>query len=415
MPAPQLDRIDMTTVAGLMKRRYLPLVQDALWNADDQLYAHFSKVFRKDQTGVSDAGAFIPVNLAGILSGAFVPEGGELPSRGSPEYQQFQVSFHDFYVPIVFTERQRITLEGNDAKAVANVVKEAMRQAVLGGRKLFSILLPGDGSAKLATISAGSGAGGSSTIPTETGDKAFFVRRGMLVDIYSGATKLNSQPLLVTAVAPDFSSFTVDQSLTFAANDVVYLAGSRDDAFRGLLYHVNNSGTYQGIARSDYPHELNAIVVDKAGNAVTVADVRRIYGRLRLRGVDNKKNLALWVSTDQIEKIMDWGIAQKRFLDNKLEPAFNEDALTIEGVKVFSGIDLPAGTWWFIEESRFFWLVNRDFGPVDDEYYYRTVSSGGRYKAEFITWYRASLELVGTMPKAHARIFNAAFDGSYRA
>jgi hypothetical protein len=112
---------------------------------------------------------------------------------------------------------------------------------------------------------------------------------------------------------------------------------------------------------------------------------------------------------------MDWGIAQKRFLDNKLEPAFSEDALTIEGVKVFSGIDLPAGTWWFIEESRFFWLVNRDFGPVDDEYYYRTVSSGGRYKAEFITWYRASLELVGTMPKAHARIFNAAFDGSYRA
>ncbi|MEM2592781.1 MAG: hypothetical protein QXI60_09360 [Thermofilaceae archaeon] len=417
MPVPNLDRISYDQAIGLMKIRYLNMVRDTLWNSDDQLYARFEKIGR-DRQGVSAAGARIPVNLGGVLGGQFVPEGGDLPTSGGAEWRQFEVFFHDFVIPLRFTERQWLTLQGNDVRSVANVLREGFRLMTLGARKIFSRLIPGDGSGRLATVSAATT--NSSTVPTGSGDKAFFIDRGMVVDIYdsTGTTKRNSAPLLVTAVAADLSSFTVNATLSLSANDVVYLAGSKDDAFHGLSYHINNSGTYQGISRADYPHQLNSIVVDKAGNAVSLSDFRRVFGRVRLRGVSNKRSFEIWASVDQLEPFLEFGTPLKRFTGTDLEPSFNEEELTIEGVKIFAGIDLPAGTWWFLNMDHFFWLINKDLGPKvapDGKEKYYLIPSGSTYKNEYITWYSASLELVGTNPRCQALIKNASFQGAYRA
>lgn len=411
MAIPSLGTYDVNTVPGLARRRYTALLREAVWNDTSEAYARIRKV-RTDKEGASSAGLYIPIVIEGQFSTEAVSEGGNLPQRGSGEVQFMNVSFHDLVTSTVYTSRQVETLRGNDSKAIANLLKVSYQLMADGHKRQMAEQVFQDGSAQIGVVTTTQN---STTVDCNTNDRGRFVHRGQRVDFYTGATPNSGNPFIVTSVAPDFTSFTVSAPANVTANDTIHIANSRNDWYRGLLYHIANSGTYQGLSRADYYHQLSSIVKTLNSTAVTPTDFRQVFGATLMRGINNQTKVEAWTSPEQIESWSERGQELRRYAPgDKFDPSFNVNTMEVEGVPILQFNECPVGTWWFPDLSAFFWLINKEFGP-DNEFIPQPERflEAGVPTAKYIEYYKTSLELVGTNPRKQARITGAAQISAY--
>ncbi len=233
--------ITTQTADSVLKSYYLGVVSEQLDKTVNPLLAEIKKtssdVWGRDVRKAVRFG----VN-GGVGAGT---EDGDLPKALSSGYAQFVAPLKNLYGTIEISDKAIRAAESNEG-AFVNLLNDEMDSLVRTSAFNFSRMLFGDGTGKLATISAVPSSGGDEY----TVDSTINLAEGMVVDIYTADTRDTAGAVIAT-VDRAANKITFEGTVTgAAANDVIYLQNSKDLEITGLkaifeadeLYGIDREG-----------------------------------------------------------------------------------------------------------------------------------------------------------------------------
>lgn len=236
--------VTLNTAESALKNVYLGVVANQLNVNANPLLARIKKS-TKDVWG-KEVRKLAPFGInGGIGAGS---ETNALPSSSGNGYVQFIAELKNLYGKIEISDKA-VRASANNIGAFVNLLSDEMEGLVKASSFNLGRMLYGDGSGKLATVSAVSGT-------TVTCDKVNNLIEGMLIDVYTTSTKKNTAPLKITYVDRVNKKFnyTCSATVTIAANDVLYMQGSKDFEISGLgkIFDASATSIY-GVSKSDHP------------------------------------------------------------------------------------------------------------------------------------------------------------------
>ena len=236
--------VTLQTAESALKNVYLGVVANQLNVNANPLLAKI-KHSSKDVWG-KEVRKLAPYGInGGVGAGS---EEGALPTSSGNGYVQFVAELKNLYGKIDISDKA-VRASANNIGAFVNLLSDEMEGLVKASSFNLGRMLYGDGTGLLATASAQSG-------KTITCDKVNNLIEGMLVDVYNGATKVNTAPLKVTYVDRVNKKFTYEssESLTTTSGYKFYVQGSKDFEISGLgkIFDSTQTSIY-GVSKTEYP------------------------------------------------------------------------------------------------------------------------------------------------------------------
>jgi len=228
--------LNLTAVAEALKEFYLPGLR---YQLNDKASAFLAQLERDTESvvGKEIVMALRYGRVGGVGNRA---DDGTLPTPNSRKTKQAKWETKNLFARFQITDKT-VKASRSNVGAFANMLEQEISDCEIDAKNDLSRQALGDGTGKLATITAVSGT-------TLTVDSTMYFAEGMLVDIYTGDTKDTSEAE-VTAVDEDNSQIVVSSATGAAADDVIYLAGNKDLELTGLEAVFTN-GTLYGIDRT---------------------------------------------------------------------------------------------------------------------------------------------------------------------
>lgn len=233
--------ITTQTADSVLKSYYLGVVSDQLDKTVNPLLAEIKKT-ASDVWG-RDVRKAVRFGVSGGVGAG--TEDGDLPKALSSGYAQFVAPLKNLYGTIEVSDKAIRASENNEG-AFVNLLNDEMGSLVRSSAFNFSRMLFGDGSGKLASITAI-----PSTGDTEyTVDSAINLAEGMVVDIYSADTR-DTAGAVIASVDRATNKIAFEGTVSnVAANDVIYMQNSKDLEITGLkaifeaeeLYGITRTG-----------------------------------------------------------------------------------------------------------------------------------------------------------------------------
>lgn len=179
-----------------------------------------------------------------------------------------------------------VQLNEENQTAIFNTVTTEVSKKSKQLAKRFNKYALGDGSGELGRVSTVN----SATVLTfATTGNLFGVwnlqQVGQRIQFYNPAgtvQRTGGGVYISTITAYDSAAKTVtfdqlpNDISTASTGDIAVAEGAANNVFRGIKYHINNSGTYQTISRATYP-ELNATVVSAAAAPLSLSILAKSY------------------------------------------------------------------------------------------------------------------------------------------
>lgn len=211
--------ITTQTADSVLKSYYLGVVSDQLDKTVNPLLAEIKKT-ASDVWG-RDVRKAVRFGVSGGVGAG--TEDGDLPKALSSGYAQFVAPLKNLYGTIEVSDKAIRASENNEG-AFVNLLNDEMGSLVRSSAFNFSRMLFGDGSGKLASITAI-----PSTGDTEyTVDSAINLAEGMVVDIYSADTR-DTAGAVIASVDRATNKIAFEGTVSnVAANDVIYMQNSKD-------------------------------------------------------------------------------------------------------------------------------------------------------------------------------------------
>ena len=233
--------ITTQTADSVLKSYYLGVVSDQLDKTVNPLLAEIKKT-ASDVWG-RDVRKAVRFGVSGGVGAG--TEDGDLPKALSSGYAQFVAPLKNLYGTIEVSDKAIRASENNEG-AFVNLLNDEMGSLVRSSAFNFSRMLFGDGSGKLASITAI-----PSTGDTEyTVDSAINLAEGMVVDIYSADTR-DTAGAVIASVDRATNKIAFEGTVSnVAADDVIYMQNSKDLEITGLkaifeaeeLYGITRTG-----------------------------------------------------------------------------------------------------------------------------------------------------------------------------
>lgn len=233
--------LSMTTIANALKYWYL----DGLRYQLNEAASIFLSQLERTQEHVE--GYKVKMALSYGVTGGIGnrSDTGTLPTVNPRKFVQAEWDTQNLFARIQVSDKaiqSSRSARGTFIQALTHELEKAEKDA----KKDLSRQVMGDGTGKLATISAVSSAGNTHTC---TLDSAKWFAEGMLIDVYTGDTKdtseaevtsvdkVNKQIVFVAATAPE-------------AEDVIYVAGNKGLEISGVGKVMTADNTLYNINRS---------------------------------------------------------------------------------------------------------------------------------------------------------------------
>lgn len=246
-------------LSEILKDAYLPAFRNQITTDPSPFMEKIRKVPLTSHTIVASA----PLGLnGGFAFGA--EDGGSAPDAGAQRYAGFKLPSKNMYVNIEISDKT-VKLGSTNASAMLNAFDQEVKGAYNAARFNVGRALFGDGSGKLATITAGSGS-------TVTVNDTAKIREGMLVDLYeTGATTAKTTSARVLSVNRTTGVVTLDKAAGITAgfltvqksfnNEICGIGAVMDDTI-STLYGVDKA-TNEWIKPIvvDAQHEVGDIVL----------------------------------------------------------------------------------------------------------------------------------------------------------
>ncbi|MCQ2555958.1 MAG: phage major capsid protein, partial [Clostridia bacterium] len=170
-------------------------------------------------------------------------ETGSLPTANENNYAQFNTTLKNLYGTIEISDKA-IRASANSAGAFVDLLNAEMEGLLTASKFNLGRMLYGDGSGAVGTVTAY--AAGVATM-----DSVKNLMEGMVVDSYTGTTKDNSG-LRISYIdrVNKKVTFVSTPTTDLAADDVLYVQGSKDNEITGLGAIFGNSETLYGLNRA---------------------------------------------------------------------------------------------------------------------------------------------------------------------
>ena len=230
------------TADNVLKSYYLDAVSDQLNKSVNPLLAKItqtsSDVWGRDVRKTVRYG----VN-GGVGAGT---EEGALPKANGNKYAQFVATLKNLYGTVEISDKA-IRASASNEGAFVNLLNDEMDGLVKSSAFNMGRMLFGDGSGKLAVISAG-------TKGKYTVDSVRNFAAGMLVDVYDADGVAALQGAEVLGVDKANKTVTLSgEAIASPANHTVYVQNSKGLEITGLGAIFSDSAELYGVNRADNP------------------------------------------------------------------------------------------------------------------------------------------------------------------
>ena len=266
--------VSLTTAEKALKDYYLGVVAEQLNTGVNPFLAKIAQT-SADVWGKQIV-KMVPYGVNGGVGAG--TETGALPTAAGNNYERFTLDLKNLYGRIEISDkamRASLSTEG----AFVNLLNAEMEGLLKASKFNLGRMLFGDGSGKLATLSAAT----ASATKTLTVDDTRNLTEGMVVDIVSaeGTPKSGMTGLRITAVDRTGKSVTFDKGVTgsIVATDFLTVQGSYKNEITGLKAIFASSGTLYGLNKSDYKwltpktHTVSALTLEKMQEAIDDIDI----------------------------------------------------------------------------------------------------------------------------------------------
>ena len=385
--------VTMASADSALKSYYLGAVSEQLNTAANPLLAQIRQstadVWGKEVRRLVQFG----VN-GGVGAGT---EEGDLPAANGNGYAQFVTTLKNLYGTIEISDKA-VRASENNAGAFVNLLNAEMEGLVRASSFNFGRMLFGDGTGKLATVTAASGA-------ALTVDSARNFAVGMAVDVLTsaGGAVDGGAGLRVTAVDPDKKTVTLSADLraklSFAdsATYMLCVQGSYGLELTGLGAIFGEGTTLYGLTRSEnkwlepYKKDVNGAISETA--------IQTAIDRLEERA-GSRVNFI----------VCSWGVKRalqnyfsqyKRFTD-VTELAGGYKAITYNGIPIVADRFCPEKTMYLLNTDDFclHQLCDWKWLEGDDGRVLRQVPGKPLYTATLVKY----ADLVCTRPCGQAML-----------
>lgn len=297
-------------------------------------------------------GFFGAINAYGNESVGAINQDESFRTIDSENYQQWSVSPKVLSAPIEFTGLAAAVASKGGEEAFAASVVDALdmaRERLLAdeNRQFFGV---GTGALALPTASH------TAAVVSFTVDSAQYLRRNMVVDIYSGATKtVNSRRIISVDKQNNVISFGTSVGVALITTDVIVKENIRDSApsdgkemmgLRGIVDDGTDVVTLQGIDSS--ANDIwQAVRINAAGGNLTSDLLQRLLDDVETIG--GEESDLILTHTKQRRKYLDLVVPQKRYQDGKMDTGHSE--LTFNGKRMLLDKDCQVDTLYALRKA----------------------------------------------------------------
>ncbi len=220
--------ISVSTVNEALKTYYLDVLINNLNNSISPLY----NKFKKTENFVTGKEIVKPVCYELSSGIAALDEYEKLPDSDANKYAALKSELKNLYGTIQITDKA-MRASADTEGAVVNLLNAEMEGLIASAKQNFSRMLYGNGSGKLATITAA----GSNTSEISVNTAKFF-RAGMTVTINAVDRRI---------VSVGINKITINAGTTVAVGDSIYASASKNKEIDGLETFFSLPATLYGV------------------------------------------------------------------------------------------------------------------------------------------------------------------------
>lgn len=334
-----MSNVTLASVEAAVREYYSGGVDDLNYNIEPSI---LNKIEGGKAEEMNSRGASLvirPLNNASERWGT--AEFQDFPTPGNSPLVKTTVPFVGVTCTVLFSHH--VISENNNATTIADLVtgeidnkKEALNQV----REFY---LWGDGSGERARVSAFNN--GTHVVTCNNTGNLYGVQMvevGLYVEARDAAGVLKAGGGanfgLISAKDNGAQTFTLDAATghpsDIANNDRIYVYKSFGNAPRGALYHVANSGAWQGLSDRTIYVGTNPPVLDASSQVLSAALMDKLISGVAFkRRSRNVGNFKYYVSS-QLDAYLATGYELKTYPStNDLKGGFNDNMVSHGGVK----------------------------------------------------------------------------------
>ena len=237
----------LTKLEAILKDKYQPALTNQIGTEPSPFLEKIKKVALTNNTIKCAA----PIGINGGFG--FGAEGVGTPKAGAQRYTRFEIDAVDMYVDLQISNKT-IELASSNASSMINALDSEIKGSYAAAKWNISRALFGDGSGKLANVSAVSASGNNTVL---TLDSVKRVIEGLSIDLYSdGDTpSVASGNAGHRIISVDRANKTAlcEGTLTLSGNGFITVQGSYNRELTGLGAIFGDGEKLYGIVKSENP------------------------------------------------------------------------------------------------------------------------------------------------------------------
>ena len=243
----------LTKIEAILKDKYQPALTNQISTEPSPFLEKIKKVNLTNNTIKCAA----PVGINGGFG--FGAEGVGTPKAGAQRYTLFEVDAVDMYVDLQISNKT-IELASGNASSMINALDGEIKGSYAAAKWNIGRALFGDGSGKLATVTAVAASGANTAL---TLDSIKRVIEGLSIDLYDAAGTLTSANAGHRILSVDRAAKTilVEGTLTLSGEGFITVQGSYNRELCGLGAIFGEGDTLYGLSKAENPF-IRPTVVD---------------------------------------------------------------------------------------------------------------------------------------------------------
>lgn len=335
--------VTLTTADNALKEVYLGVVSEQLNTSINPLLSKIKQT-TSDVWG-KEIRKLAPFGLNGGIGAG--TEDGDLPVAAGNNYAQFVLTLKNLYGKIEISDKA-IRASENSAGAFVNLLNAEMEGLIRASSFNFGRMLYGDGSGKLATISA-------NTTTTLTVDSVINLIEGMVVDLVSSGGTVTLAAARIVSIDRANKAVTLSKTMTASAHatDYVCVQGSYNNELTGLEAIFKSSGSLYGLSRSTYGWMIPYMTDITSNSAAT-----QITDIVMQRAIDNLEENA----DSKVDFIVCSAGVKRNYQEYFTSFRTNVDILELAGgYKAISYNGIPVVSDRFVTPNTMYLLNTKEF------------------------------------------------------
>jgi hypothetical protein len=342
---------DLSSIAGGLKRvydSYIESTQNLSARSIDEIGKSLKKYSPEGE------GFFGAINDYGNESGGAINETESFRTIDNEDYQQWKVSPKVLVWPIQFGGLTAAAAQGDEA-SFANLIVDALdraRDRLMSdeNRQFFGL-----GTGALAAPAQAC----ASTLVSFTVDSVQYLRRNMVVDIFSGSTKtVDSYRINYIDRVNNIVAFLTSIGVAVDTTTVIVKENIRDSApsdgkemmgLRGIVDDSTDLTTFQNLNASSI-YEWRARRINASSANLTSDLLQRLIDDVAILDPDGSEPDLLIMHRRQRRKYLDIVVPQKRYMDGEMDAGFKK--LSFNGVEFLLDKDCQTDTVYALRKEK---------------------------------------------------------------